>query len=269
MRFGAALRLLRTDAGVSLRALAQQIGVSSAYLSRVENGHDPVPTPDRLVAIADVLKLPAPVLVQLANKVSPFVASYLERVPAAAALFAEIARRDLTGPQLARLRAFMDAEFPADAPQGQHAPPRLTSLLTPERVVLRLSCSHLEDALDVAAGRLCLDGKQDPAHVARALSRREQSASTALGEALAVPHAVVPGIEMRAAIITLAKPLPAATPDDLPLKVLVVLVFDRVERRELELLSQVARLAMPGKAEALAATNDARALIRRIAQEGL
>ncbi len=269
MRFGAALRLLRTDAGVSLRALAQQIGVSSAYLSRVENGHDPVPTPDRLVAIADALKLPAPVLVQLANKVSPFVASYLERVPAAAALFAEIARRDLTGPQLARVRAFMDAEFPADAPHGQAAPPRLSSLLTAERVVLRLSCNDLEDALDVAAARLSVDGKHDAAQVARALGRREQSGSTALGEAVAVPHAVVPGVEPRAAIITLAKPLKSATPDDLPLKLLVVLLFDRIERRELELLSQVARLAMPGKADALAAVSDARALIRRIAQEGL
>lgn len=47
-QFGAALRLLRVEAGLSLRALAQRIGVSSAYLSRVEHGHDAIPTPDRL-----------------------------------------------------------------------------------------------------------------------------------------------------------------------------------------------------------------------------
>ena len=56
MHFGAALRLLRVDAGVTLRALAERVGVSSAYLSRVENGHDAVPTPDRLADIAAALR---------------------------------------------------------------------------------------------------------------------------------------------------------------------------------------------------------------------
>lgn len=45
MHLGATLRLLRTDAGLSLRDLARRIGVSSAYLSRVENGVDAPPRP--------------------------------------------------------------------------------------------------------------------------------------------------------------------------------------------------------------------------------
>ena len=268
MRFGATLRLLRTDAGLSLRALAQQIGVSSAYLSRVENGHDPVPTPDRLLAIARALQLPAPLLVELANKVSPFVASYLERVPASAALFAEIARRSLTGPQLARVRAFIDAEFPADAPHGSQAPPRLSSWLAPERMVLRLSCSDLEDAIDVAATRLAVPGAAiGPAEIARAVMRRESEASTAIGEGVAIPHATIPGVAPRATIITLAKPLRVATPDDQPLRLLVVLVFDQMGRRELEMLSQVARLARPDLVEALTPLSDPRAVLKRVALE--
>src|SRR5262245_34440207 len=153
MHFGATLRLLRTDAGVSLRALAQQIGVSSAYLSRVENGHDAAPTADRLVAIAHALRLPPALLVELAHKVTPFVSSYLERTPAAGALFVEIARRNLTGPQVARIKAFMDSEFPASAPQGPMGTPRLSALLSSDRVVLKMSCAHLEDVVDVAALR--------------------------------------------------------------------------------------------------------------------
>src|SRR5207247_3335131 len=105
--------------------------------------------------------------------------------------FAEVARRNLNGTQLVRIKAFMDAEFPADAPQGQAAPARLSSLLTPERVILRLSCNDLEDAIDVAATRLAMeDPDLGASQIARALMRREQSASTALGGAVAVPHAV-------------------------------------------------------------------------------
>ena len=45
LNLGATLRLLRVEAGLSLRELAARVGVSTAYLSRVENGHDAAPTP--------------------------------------------------------------------------------------------------------------------------------------------------------------------------------------------------------------------------------
>src|SRR6185503_8511135 len=99
MHFGATLRLLRVDAGISLRGLAERIGVSSAYLSRVENGHDAPPTPDRLVALAKELGVAPASLVGLTDRPSPTVSEYVARVPAASALFFEIARRDLTTAQ--------------------------------------------------------------------------------------------------------------------------------------------------------------------------
>src|SRR3712207_1940181 len=89
MHLGATLRLLRVDAGLSLRDLARRIGVSSAYLSRVENGLDAVPTPERLAAIARELDVPSTLLMDVAHRVSPFVASYLEQVPGAGRLFLE------------------------------------------------------------------------------------------------------------------------------------------------------------------------------------
>jgi PTS system nitrogen regulatory IIA component len=57
MHFGFTLRLMRTTAGFSLRELAARVGVSSAYLSRVEHGHDPIPTLDRLASIARCLRV--------------------------------------------------------------------------------------------------------------------------------------------------------------------------------------------------------------------
>ena len=112
MHFGATLRMLRLDAGIGLRELAARIGVSSAYLSRVEHGRDPAPTPDRLATIADALQMPRALLFDLAQQTGPAVSGYLERAPEAGLLMLEIARRNLGRSEIARIKAFIDAEFP-------------------------------------------------------------------------------------------------------------------------------------------------------------
>lgn len=266
-QFGAALRLLRVEAGLSLRALAQRIGVSSAYLSRVEHGHDAIPTPDRLTAIASALDLPPSILLELGRQAEPLVTRYVERSPAAKALFREIARRNLSDLQLARVKAFLDAEFPVSAPWGGAPSPRLGALLTPERVVLRLSCAHLDDVIDVAASRLAAHGGELGASaLAQAILRREHEAPTALGNGVAVPHAIVPGASPAAVIVTLAEPLKVPAPDDVPLRLLVALVCAAGGRAHLELLAQVARLASRGVAAALCAVHDPAELLRQLAQ---
>ncbi|WAS94399.1 helix-turn-helix domain-containing protein [Nannocystis punicea] len=243
MHFGATLRLLRVDAGVSLRALAQKIGVSSAYLSRVENGHDQAPTPDRLMAIARALDLPPTLLIDLAQRVSPFVARYLEDVPSASYLFLEIARRKLNAAQLARVHAFLAAEFPARSASRSDAP-RLHELLAPERVLLKLSCSYLGDAIDVAAVRLANAAPGlNAAAIAGEIRERERESPTGIGHGVAVPHALAAHIRPVAALVTLARPLQVATPDDLPLQMLLVIVGGG--QAPLELLARAARLATP------------------------
>jgi PTS system nitrogen regulatory IIA component len=270
VQFGATLRLIRTDAGVSLRSLAAQIGVSSAYLSRVENGHDAVPTPDRLVEIARALGLGPTTLLELANKVEPFVASYLERVPAAGALFTEIARRGLTPAELARVRWFVDSEFPAAAPHGEHGAPGLSALLEPERVILRLSCTDIEDVIDIAAGRLAPAGSGITAEgMARMIAEREAESSTAIGGGVAVPHAIVRDLAPRAALVTLARPLDVATPDGTPLNVFFVMALHREGRKHLAVLARAARLAAFGVAERLVKARDPAQAIRLLEAEGL
>jgi PTS system nitrogen regulatory IIA component len=261
MHFGATLRLLRVDAGVSLRALAQKIGVSSAYLSRVENGHDQAPTPDRLMAIARALDLPPTLLIDLAQRVSPFVARYLEDVPSASYLFLEIARRKLSAAQLARVHAFLEAEFPARA-ASKPTIPRLHELLAPERVILKLSCSYLGDAIDVAAVRLAGAAPGlNAAVIAGEIRERERESATGIGHGVAVPHALVPDIQPVAALVTLARPLQVATPDDIPLQMLLVILGGG--KGPLELLARAARLATPGTvADLLQATTPEAALGR-------
>lgn len=269
MHFGATLRLLRVDAGVSLRALAQKIGVSSAYLSRVENGHDQAPTPDRLIAIARALDLPPTLLIDLAQRVSPFVARYLEDVPSASYLFLEIARRKLNAAQLARVHAFIDAEFPAWGVSARPAVPRLHELLAPERVILKLSCDYLGDAIDLAAARLASAAPDlHAAVIADEIRERERESPTGVGHGVAVPHALDPGREPIAALVTLARPLHVPTPDDVPLQLLLVIVGGG--QAPLELLARAARLATPSTVAELcgaACVDDVLARVRHVESE--
>ncbi|HEU5056353.1 MAG TPA: helix-turn-helix domain-containing protein [Kofleriaceae bacterium] len=262
MHFGATLRLLRMESGISLRALAQRVGVSGAYLSRVENGHDPAPTPDRLIAIAEAIGVPAAVLLDLAQQTGTAVSGYLQRVPAASALFLDIAERDLGSAQIARIKAFIDAEFPVRRGRpGAGGVTRLRDLLTPSRVVLKLACSQLDDLIDVAVSRLPAAPGLGPREMAARIRAREREAPSVVGGGLAVPHGLVPGAPPAAALVTLARPLAVDTPDGQPVAVALVVVWGEAGRRNLELIARAARLASSDVAEELrAATTPARAL---------
>jgi PTS system nitrogen regulatory IIA component len=269
LTLGATLRLLRVEAGLSLRELAARVGVSTAYLSRVENGHDAAPTPERLTAIARELDLPAPLLVDLAQRVSPYLASYLEAEPEAGALFLEIARRQLDGAALRRLRALLEEAFPLPAARRAPAAPELAPLVAPARVLLQLQCAGLEDALDLCAGRLLSAGEPPGARaLAAALRARVEQASPALGHGVAVVHAPLPaGAAPRGALATLAAPLPGVpTPDGAPVRLLVVLAGGERGRPHLLRLAHVARLAARGLAERLAGARTAPAVLERLAQ---
>ncbi|MBC8068817.1 MAG: helix-turn-helix domain-containing protein, partial [Deltaproteobacteria bacterium] len=172
MHFGATLKLLRLDAQVSLRELAGHVGVSVAYLSRVEHGHDPPPTPDRLAAIAQRLRLPAELLFELARQVTPFVTRYLEREPAAFALYIDIARRKLGTAQLAQVKDFIERSFPD---RELHTPTvTLGDLLDDERVMVEVECDEMTEALELASTRLVEPGGPSARELARRLIAREQ-----------------------------------------------------------------------------------------------
>lgn len=261
MHFGTTLRLLRNEAGISLRMLASRIGVSGAYLSRVENGRDPAPTPDRLIAIADVLGLPRAVLVELARQAGPAVDGYLQRTPEAGSLFLDMARRGLRGPQIARIKAFIDAEFPL--PSSERAAHRLVDRLPVERIVVRVSCSDLEELVSVAASRLGDD--IDARAVIQYVLAREQP--IALGGGFSVLQVVLDAPVEATVMLTLAEPLALPTPDQRPVRVAFLLISGTQSGSQLELLSRVARLASYDIAEELSAATtpeQARAILEQI-----
>jgi PTS system nitrogen regulatory IIA component len=243
MHFGATLRLLRVGAGVGLRALAEEIGVSGAYLSRVEHGHDPPPTTDRLITVARVLGMPAESLLELADRVHPEMARYTDDVPEAARLASEIARRKLGPAQIARVLAFVEQEFPLAGDQAR----RVVDLLDPSRVLLGVRVGTLDDLLELAALR-CGGGV---AEVAAALRSRQAVAGTAVGHGLIVPNCAGPDATPRAVLATLASPLDVPTPDGQPVRVMLALVGLGKGREALLLLASAARLARERRIDAL------------------
>jgi PTS system nitrogen regulatory IIA component len=265
MHFGAALRLLRLDSGLGLRDLARRVGVSGTYLSRVESGLDPAPTPTRLEHLARELGVPATMLVDLAHRISPFLVDYVDEVPDAGTLFLEIAQRRLGPRQLAEVRAFLDARFPLRSTAEPKAL-ALTEILAAERIVLRLGCASIDDALDVAAGRFSSLGDGAEPSLAAALKRRERETSSAIGDGVAAPSAYMTGLSSdAAALVTLARPIAHPTPDREPLRVLFVLVGPPQSSTRRTRLAHVARLAARNVAEQLANLESPDAVLERLA----
>jgi PTS system nitrogen regulatory IIA component len=234
MHVGASLRLLRTEAGLSLKTLGQAIGVSAAYLSRVENGHDPAPTADRLCAIARVFGLPSELLLDLTGRAAvPGAPSLASRT-----LLQEVARRRLGPAQIGRVLDFIAREFP----EGPAAP-GIAGLLTPDRVMLGVRVGRLEDAVDLAAMRLVPDGGSEA--LAQALHAREYVFPSAVGAGLLLPHAAGFAPSPTACLVLLDPPCDAATPDDAPIRAVLAVIGLGEGAPALSWLARAARLADP------------------------
>ncbi|MDP2307201.1 MAG: helix-turn-helix domain-containing protein [Pseudomonadota bacterium] len=264
MPFGASLRLLRVEAGLSLKSLGHSIGVSTAYLSRVENGHDAPPTPDRLRSIADVLGLPVDLLLDLTGRARVAEAPSL----VGRALLEEVVRRKLGPAQIARVLDFIAREFP----EGAAPSARIADLLTPDRVLLGVRVGRVEDTLDLAAMRLAPPGAPESlvAALAAALHARERAAPSAVGGGLLLPHAPDLAPAPTACLVLLDTPCAglhggAPLPDDAPIRAVLVLVGIGHGAPGLAVLARAARLADPELLGQLASAGSAREVLASLA----
>lgn len=226
------MRMLRQDAGFSLRDLAGAVGVSSAYLSRVEHGHDAPPTPERLRSIATVLGVPVELFQDLTGRAR---ATRPDSSAAIRTLVNEVERRGLGPAQIGRILEFIGIQFPT---QGAAPRTQLGALLSPHRVMLNVIASTVEDALDLVAMRIGAPG--DAAQLALELRRREATNPSGVGGGLLLPH--VPTGEPAACLLLLAEPLPGWTPDGEPIRVILALTGTGTGTTSLTLLASAARL---------------------------
>lgn len=257
MGFGSTLRLLRQESGLSQRALASEIGVSVAYLSRVENGHDPPPTPDRLRGIALAMGLPAEALFDLVDDLRPDALAWLGAQASGRRLAAELARRNLGPAQLSLVIDFVERSFP----EGKHrVAPAIGPLLSPERVLLQVRVARAVDALELAALRLVGAGAA-AAQVARWQAAGRQGLC-GLGGGLWIAHGG-PAPTPVAALLLLESPVSL---DDAPMTALLALAGLGSGRSSITTLARAARLAREPVVSALRAAWTPDEVLARVAE---
>lgn len=79
--FGTTLRNLRAAQGLGLRETAGRVGISPAYLSRIERGKERPPRPEIIKELARILAADPDVLFRLSATTDPDVADFLNENP--------------------------------------------------------------------------------------------------------------------------------------------------------------------------------------------
>ncbi len=122
---------------------------------------------------------------------------------------------------------------------------RIALWLQPRDILLGVDVRDRSHALEVAGagiGRLC---GRDPGPIIHMLARREQAASTALGNGFAIPHARITGIAQPMTIyLRMKAPIAFNSPDGKPVSQLLVIMVpaDGAKDEHLQLLALVSQL---------------------------
>ena len=243
MHFGSVLGLLRAQTGQSLRGVSGRAGVSAAYLSRLEHGHDPAPPAERAAALAAALGIPPRILHELIDEVRGDAADWLRATATGRRLVAALRRRALGEAQLARVLAFVQSEFPLPDAGGGAA-----QLLDPTRALPRVRAAALPDAWALAALRLA--GPATTTEVYAALCGTDGGLA-GIGGGAAVRFVRGLGDAPRACLLIGEAPWAVAAPDGEPVHLLWVLVGLGEGAAGAEALAAVARTAGPGLTRAL------------------
>ena len=80
--FGDTIRALRVAQDLGLRETATKVGISPAYLSRIERGKENPPRPEVIKEMAKILAADPDVLFRLSSSTDPDVVDYLHKQPA-------------------------------------------------------------------------------------------------------------------------------------------------------------------------------------------
>ncbi len=120
----------------------------------------------------------------------------------------------------------------------------VSRLLSDEDIVVGLDVSERNRALEevaLLAGRRC---HVNHAAIFRALLRREQIGSTALGHGIAIPHARIAGISEPLVLVVRTRcPIKFGAPDHQPVSILfVILVPEHANEEHLQILGTVAEM---------------------------
>jgi HTH-type transcriptional regulator, competence development regulator len=82
-KFGETIRELRVAQDLGLRETAGKVGISPAYLSRIERGKERPPRPEIIKELAKLLAADPDVLFRLSSSTDPEIVSFLHEQPEA------------------------------------------------------------------------------------------------------------------------------------------------------------------------------------------
>ena len=116
--------------------------------------------------------------------------------------------------------------------------------LTTEDVVLGITATGAKDACEKIASFAARRHQLDEELVFRALWRREQIGSTAIGHGIAIPHARIPGIAKPVVLFARASmPIPFGALDRQPVSVFfMILVPEHANEEHLRILATVSEM---------------------------
>jgi len=101
--FGEIIRDLRQAQNLGLREAAVKVGISPAYLSRIERGKESPPRPEIIKELAKVLAADPDVLFRLSSSTDPEVVSFLHERPEIMNLLRLIKDANFTSVEVDRL----------------------------------------------------------------------------------------------------------------------------------------------------------------------
>lgn len=110
-KFGETIRQLREAQNLGLRETATMVGISPAYLSRIERGKEHPPKPEVIKALAKVLAADPDVLFRLCPSTDPDVVTLLKERPKVLELVRLVMARELSDEQLSRVEHFIKQDI--------------------------------------------------------------------------------------------------------------------------------------------------------------
>ena len=101
--FGDTIRNLRTAQDLGLRQTAIKVGISAAYLSRIERNKERPPRPEIIKELARVLAADPDVLFRLSSSTDPDVVDYLHGQPDVMILLRHIQKNNFSATDIQAL----------------------------------------------------------------------------------------------------------------------------------------------------------------------
>jgi transcriptional regulator with XRE-family HTH domain len=101
--FGETLRDLRTAQDLGLRETAVKVGISPAYMSRIERGREGAPRAEIIKELARILGADPDVLFRLSSSTDPEVTDYLRERPHVMDLVRYLIHNDFTDDEVGEI----------------------------------------------------------------------------------------------------------------------------------------------------------------------